>query len=256
MGTTSSKTSGIFGAFLISCAALLLLSSCAATKEKADVPVVEALYASAVSSYENGLYEEAEVSFKSIMDEYPLSREAIEAELMLGDTYYVNERYDEAGASYTAFQAFHPSHPKADYALFQKGMSHFKDVLSVDRDQTKTKTALFAFEDLAKFYPESPYASRSKEVVVFLRTRLAGSEMYVGRFYYKTGNYKGALRRFSVVIKDYRDTNSVDEALYYIGETYDSLGEKELALEAFATLVSDFPGSSFFEAAKTRLQEG
>ncbi|HZX36634.1 MAG TPA: outer membrane protein assembly factor BamD [Thermodesulfobacteriota bacterium] len=252
MGMTSSKNSGVFGAFLISCAALFLLASCAATKEKADVPAVEAFYAKAVSSYENGLYEEAEASFKSITDEYPLSPQAIEAELMLGDTYYASERYDEASASYTAFQAFHPGHPKAAYALFQKGMSHFKEVLSVDRDQTKTRKALFAFEDLVKFYPESPYAEKSKEVVSFLRDRLAGSEMYVGRFYYKTKNYKGALRRFSIVIKDYRDTNAVDEALYYIGETYNSLGEKDLAKEAFATLVSDFPRSSFFEAAKTK----
>lgn len=256
MSMTSSKTYGVFRSFLISCVALFLLASCAATKQANDVPAVEALYASAISSYENGLYEEAEASFKSIIDEYPLSPQAVEAELMLGDTYYVNERYDEAGASYTAFQAFHPGHPKAAYALFQKGMSHFKEVLSVDRDQTKTKKALFAFEDLGKFYPESPYAAKSKEVVAFLRTRLAGSEMYVGRFYYKTKNYKGALRRFGIVIKDYRDTNAVDEALYYIGETYDSLGEKDLALEAFETLVSDFPRSSFFEAAKTRLQEG
>ena len=253
MGMTSSKNSGVFGVFLISCAALLLLASCATTNKKAEVPAVDTLYAKGISSYENGLYEEAEVSFKSITDEYPLSPQAVEAELMLGDTYYVSERYDEASASYTAFQAFHPGHPKAAYALFQKGMSHFKEVLSVDRDQTKTKKALFAFEDLVKFYPESPYAEKSKEVVSFLRTRLAGSEMYVGRFYYKTKNYKGALRRFSIVIKDYRDTNAVDEALYYIGETYDSLGEKELAKEAFGSLVSDFPRSSFFEVAKSRL---
>ncbi|MFZ3072072.1 MAG: outer membrane protein assembly factor BamD [Thermodesulfobacteriota bacterium] len=256
MGMTSSKNSGVFGAFLISCAALFLLASCAATKEKAETPVAEILYAKGISFYENGRYEEAEASFKSITDEYPLSPQAVEAEIMLADTYYINERYDEAGASYTAFQAFHPGHPKAAYALFQKGMSHFKEVLSVDRDQTKTRKALFAFEDLVKFYPEGPYAAKSKDVVSFLRTRLAGSEMYVGRFYYKTKNYKGALRRFSIVIKDYRDTSAVDGALYYIGETYDSLGEKELALEAFGTLVSDFPRSSFFEAAKTRLQEG
>lgn len=252
MGMTSSKNSGILGAFLISCAAFFL-ASCAATKQAAEVPAVDAFYAKAVSSYENGLYEEAEASFKSITDEYPLSPQAIEAELMLGDTYYASERYDEASASYTAFQAYHPSHPRAAYALFQKGMSHFKEVLSVDRDQTKTRKALFAFEDLVKFYPESPYAEKSKEVVSFLRTRLAGSEMYVGRFYYKMKNYKGALRRFSIVIKDYRDTNAVDEALYYIGETYNSLGEKDLAREAFATLVSDFPRSSFFEAAKAKL---
>src|SRR3989304_8481525 len=253
MGMTSSKNSGIFGVFLISCAALLLLASAATTKEKSEAPAVDTLYAKGISSYENGLYEEAEASFKSITDEYPLSPQAIEAELMLGDTYYVSERYDEASASYTAFQAFHPGHPKAAYALFQKGMSHFKEVLSVDRDQTKTRKALFAFEDLVKFYPEGPYAAKSKDVVSFLRDRLAGGGMYVGRFFYKTKNYKRELRRFGIVIKDYRDTSAVPEALFYIGETYDSLGEKDLAKEAFGTLVSDFPRSSFFEVAKSRL---
>src|SRR3972149_5335096 len=113
MGMTSSKNSGIFGAFLISCAALFLLASCAATKEKADVPAVEAFYAKAVSSYENGLYEEAEAFFISITDEYPLSPQAIEADSVLNAPCCSGNSVKVTGPMNGAGPACHPGHPKA-----------------------------------------------------------------------------------------------------------------------------------------------
>ena len=175
MGMTSSKNSGVLAFSSFPAPLFLLLASCATTNKKAEVPAVDTLYAKGISSYENGLYEEAEVSFKKHYGRISSKPSGSRGRTYARRQYYVSERYDEASASYTAFQAFHPGHPKAAYALFQKGMSHFKEVLSVDRDQTKTKKALFAFEDLVKFYPESPYAEKSKEVVSFLRTRLAGA---------------------------------------------------------------------------------
>lgn len=202
------------------------------------------------------MYDEAEAEFKGIMEDYPFDAHAADAVLMLADTYYAQDNYGDASAYYTTFYAFHPSHSKAPYALFQKGMSHLKEVLSIDRDQTSTRKALFAFEDLLTNYPESPYSDKARELIVFLKRRLAERELYVGGFYFKVKNYRGALLRFGSVLKDYPSSGLVDRALYYIGESYIMLGEKERARDAFSTLVTEFPKSPFADSAKDRLKEG
>jgi outer membrane protein assembly factor BamD len=199
---------------------------------------------------------EAEESFKKIVESYPLSAEAALAQLALADIYYATEKYEDASAYYTTFYTFHPGHPKAHYALFQKGMSHFKGVMGADRDQTETRKALFAFEDFVAGYPESIYVEKALELKVFLRRRLAESELYVGRYYFKRKNYKGALLRLADILKKYPEVGLTDKVLYYIGESYVHLGEDALAENVYNTLLSEYPKSPFVGFAQKRLAEG
>ncbi len=225
---------------------LLLLAGCAGTETMVqETRDVKEIYLSGLDHYQKRMYEEAEREFKIILADYPLSAYALDAQIMLADTYYAVERYEDASSYYTSFVAMHPAHPRAPYALFQKGMCYFKEVLSVDRDQTATRKALFAFEDLLRAYPDSPYAGKAGELIGFLRRRLAERELYVGRFHYKTGNYRGALHRFRGILENYPDAGITDKALYYMGKSYTMLGEEELARKTFTRLLNEFPDSPF-----------
>lgn len=245
-----------FGAVL-AISVLLLLNGCgAATKELAGKKDPAELYDNGTRAYQAQRYEESERNLKALMEDFPLSKHSVEAQLKLGDVYYGMERYEDANSYYTNFAALHPRHPMADYALFQKGMCHFKDVLSVDRDQTSTRKAIFAFQDLITAHPGSPYAPKAKELIAFLRDRLAERELYVARFYYKDKNYKGALGRLRDLLKSYPESPLTATALYYIGESYTRLGEKKLAVDAYTTLIGNFPDSPYALDARKRLSEG
>ena len=240
---------GAFAALLVSAA---LFSGCAS--QNADIKRDAAgLYGSAVESYLSGKLEESERGLKAILEDYPLSQYATDAQLMIADVSYSMEHYEDAGSYYTSFVALHPSHPRAAYAQFQKGLSHFKDVLSLDRDQTATRKAIFAFEDLLAAYPDSPYSPRAKELVSFLKNRLAEREFYIARFYFKNKNYKGALGRLRDILTQYPDSGINDKTLFYIGESYRALGERELAEETFSALITNYPGSPFALDAKGKL---
>ncbi len=234
---------------------LLIVSGCSGavqvSRPKADPAE---LYGKAVSLYNEERYEDAEGSLKAVVQDYPLSPYAVDAGLLLGDLYYAMERYEEAGSYYATFSTLHPAHPRAPYAVFQKGMSLFKDVLSLDRDQTATRKALFAFDDLINAYPQSVYATKAKELKSFLRARLAERERYIARFYFKNGNYKAALARFRDILKDYPETGRTEEALYYIGESYARLGEADLARDAFVTLINNFPDSQLSKDARLKIK--
>ncbi len=233
-----------------------LFAGCASVDEQTRVKRdPQELYDTAMKAYVERSYEKAEENFKLLMEDYPLNTFAIEAQLMLADVCFAQERYSEAGSYYTNFVALHPAHQRASYALFQKGMSYFKDVLSYDRDQTSTKKALFAFEDTVEVYPESIYREKAEERIVFLTGRLARKELEIARFYFKGKNYEGALSRFRDILKQYPEAGMTDETLYYIGETYKLLGEEQLSKEAFMTLITDFPDSPFVKSARSRLED-
>ena len=243
---------GLKGVFAALVASAALMSGCASH----DINVSKdaaSIYGSAVESYLSGRFDESEKGLKSIVEDYPLSQYATDAQLMMGDVSYAMENYEDAAAYYTSFVALHPSNPKAPYAQFQKGMSHFKDVLTLDRDQTATRKALFAFDDLLSAYPDSPYSPKAKELVSFLKNRLAEREFYIANFYYKKKNYKGALGRLRDILTQYPEAGISDKALFYIGESYLKLGENDLAQETFSALIANYPGSPFALEAKGKL---
>lgn len=255
----NTRNTGRAAAFVLAmliAAPVFSLTGCASAPEVQGIRDPKELYDKAMASYLDEKFEDSEKTFKTLMEEHPLSPYASEAQLMLGDVCYALERYEDAASYYTNFAAMHPRHSRAAYAFFQKGMSYFKDILSIDRDQTATKKALFAFQDLTAGYPSSPYAPKANELVVFLKGRLAEREFYVANFYFKNDNYKGALGRLRDILKTYPDAGIADKTLYMIADTYARLGEARLARNAYSTLVTNYPASPLADDARAKLKEG
>lgn len=225
--------------------AALALSSCSSGKNLKAEMTAEKRYAIALDNFRDSDYVDAEVDFLAVIESFPLSPYAIESQLLLADTYFALEEYEEASSYYTTFVALHPGHKKAEYGLFQKGMSHFKNISTIDRDQRETRRSLFAFKDLLTFHPSSVYSNKAEELILFLDGRLAEREFYIGKFYFKDKKYHGALSRFRNILRDYSDSEVVDKTLYYITETYVSLGEWDLAKSTYASLLNEFPESPY-----------
>src|SRR3989338_10903192 len=68
---------------------------------------------------EAGRYQLAIDHYSNIKNKYPLSPEAVEAELELSETYYLQGSYIEARASFEAFIDLHPNHKKIDFAAYR-----------------------------------------------------------------------------------------------------------------------------------------
>ena len=84
-------------------------------------------------------------------------------------------------------------------------MCHFKQMLSIDRDQTVTEKALEQFRYVVENFPQSKYASDAKTRMQICQRHLADHEFYIGHFYYRNGHYKAALGRFEGILKKYPD---------------------------------------------------
>jgi outer membrane protein assembly factor BamD len=194
---------------------IIFFSGCAwfeTEKEK----TADELIAEGLEYYEDESYKKAIESFEDLKNWYPFSKYAIVAELKIADAHYHLEEYEEAVFAYEEFENLHPRNEKTPYAVYQIAKCHFNRVDTIDRDQTSARKALDTFNRLIKYYPDSSYVPQAKEERNECIKSLAGNELYVALFYYKTEYYKAALYRFKAIITDYPDIGTHQIALQYI----------------------------------------
>jgi outer membrane protein assembly factor BamD len=186
-------------------------------------------------------FEKARKEYQEIQEKSP--DKSYDAALMLriADTYYGEEKYDEALVEYQAFLNFHPVHKDAVYAQFQVAMCSFKQMTTIDRDPTPTRTALKEFQTFLQKYPRSVFEEPAVKNASLCRDRLSEYELYIGRFYHKKGAYKAAVGRLDDLLRTYPGSAAEKDALYYDGLSYLELNERDRARAVFETLIKKYP---------------
>lgn len=187
----------------------------------------EALYRRGYEDYQEGRYKKAVESFLRVKEEHPLSELAILAELGMADAYFSDEEYGEAEVTYRDFINLHPTNENLPYAMYQLGMCHFKQISSIDRDQTETLRTKKQFETLMARFPNSKFSFLAEKMLLECKKLLAEQEFYVGEFYFTRKKYKAALGRFELIAKQYANVGLDYKIDYYIGETKRRLAEQE-----------------------------
>jgi outer membrane protein assembly factor BamD len=201
--------------------------------------------------FQKGSYEDAIAQWKKVKESYQSPELSARAEINIADAYFLNKDYIEAAAAYEDFRKLHPNHPRAAYALYRQGMSHFNQIHGIDTDQTPVKNALITLESYARSYPAGEHLAEVKEKIGECRDKQLQYEIYVGRFYLKTGNYLAAIGRFEEALRVFPQLSRRDEVLFYLGIAYQKAGQQPKAVEVFERLVKEFPASQFAgDAAK------
>jgi len=176
---------------------------------------------------EDSEHDRAVRVFQAIKDRYPYSKSVITAELKMAESYLMRKDFDSALDVYDDFERLHPKDSNIPYVIYRKGMCHFQQVRSIDRDQSQTIRARREFERLVNRFPKSEYASKARAYLRKCLIYLAEYELYVGHFYFKSGEYGPALERFIYSIENYPDVGQYHEALEYISKCKQKLAEKD-----------------------------
>jgi len=216
--------------FVLITASLIVsvLSGCAYFK-KSDMAraTPEGLYRKGLNDYQNGSYKKAIQSFERLRDEYPMHELAILAKLGIGDAHYSDKSYGEAEAAYTDFVYLHPTNENLPYVMYQLGMCHYEQMLSIDRDQAETRKAAKEFERLLVRFPNSKFTLMAEKMLRECRSRIAEHEFYVGEFYFKQKKYQAAMQRFETIAREYPNLGLDYKTSVYIQETKKELAQEE-----------------------------
>jgi outer membrane protein assembly factor BamD len=196
--------------------------------------------------------------FRRILDSYPQSNLRPDSKLGLADSYLgedTTESLTLAINEYREFLTFYPTHDRADYAQYQLGMTHYKQMRSSQRDQTETKAAVEEFATFVERYPHSTLMEDAKQKLRESKDRLSLHEYEVGVFYFRQRWYPGSIDRLKGLLKTDPGFTTRDGAYYYLAESLVKLRLNAEALPYYEKLIAEFEQSEFLEKAKQRAEE-
>ncbi|MBI5098374.1 MAG: outer membrane protein assembly factor BamD [Nitrospirae bacterium] len=202
---------------------------------------------------ERGNYEEAREILENVKARDASQQYATLAKLRIADTYFENESYEEAATEYETFLKADPYNKYASYAQYKLAMSFFKQVKTIDISYSTALKALEEFERLQRNYPRNPYMDVTENRIKACQRMLSEYEFYVGSFYFKKGSYEAAAQRFNKLLNNYPDVMKVPEALYYLGLSYEKMGQKGLAIKTLKILTDKFPSLELSKEAQKHL---
>lgn len=169
------------------------------------------IYESGNEAMSDKNYVRAVELYNKLRDNYPFSPYTMEAELSLGDAYFLDQDYELAAEAYKDFESLHPRNQAMPYVLYQTGMSLLKQFRSIDRATTEIQEAYEYFARLRQMYPNSPYAESALENMHECRKLLAEHELYIADVFWNMGNYGPAWRRYVFIQENFADVPEVAE---------------------------------------------
>ena len=211
------------------------------------------LYRLARESLESADYAEAQLRYDALIERYPFTDHAVQAELE--KIYSLHKQYqpDEALQAADRFLREHPRHANADYVQYIKGVIDSErdegllSALPLDdskEDVSNSRKAYDEFSLLLQKYPASRYNADASARMVALRNRIAGNEMHVVRFYVRRGAHLAAAKRAEQIIAQYPGAPATLEALKTLQTSYTALGLTQQADDAARILAARSGGAT------------
>ncbi|MBG7615695.1 outer membrane protein assembly factor BamD [Brevundimonas sp. BAL450] len=243
------------GALAVVLAATTALSACAGRNDRPQLAYeerpVDLLYNAGYQRLERERWLDAVAYFQEVERQHPYSEWSRRAILMQMYAFYRQGRYQDAIAAADRFIQLYPGSPSASYAFYMKGVCYFEQIVDVGRDQAATGQALLALRDVARRYPDTPYAADALIKIDMVNDQLAGKEMAIGRWYQRQEQPLAAINRYRTVIdnEEFQRTSHTPEALYRLVELYLTLGLDEEATRNGAVLGHNYPGSRWYQDA-------
>lgn len=247
-------------------AAWLALSACATAPpepELAELPAADVLYQQGVELLEQRRvilwlvdltpYQDAIDKFQEVVDNYPYSEYAVAAELKIADSYFAQERWDEALSYYRDFAELHPEHEKVPYTLYRTALCYARQSGTSNRDQTATRDALGALDQLMTRYPSAAETREAEVLWKELRTKLAEHVFGIGDFYWARAEYQSAAGRYRQVLDAYPGLGLDAEALYKLGLCYTHMNRDDDARRIFEVILENYEGSDIARAAQDQI---
>ncbi|MEO0497748.1 MAG: outer membrane protein assembly factor BamD [Pseudomonadota bacterium] len=221
-----------------------------------DTEPADRLYNEALANLSVNRSGAAIDKFEEVERQHPYSEFGRRAAVLKTFTAYRSGKYEDAIASGERYVQLYPSSDDAPYALYLVGLSHWRQIPDVTRDQDASRKTLRVMNDLIDRYPESEFVADAKTKIVFAKDQIAGQEMYVGRYYQERREHLASINRFNTVVRELNDTRHVEEALARLTESYFALGLNDEAQTAAAILGHNFPDSQWYQDSFALLQSG
>jgi outer membrane protein assembly factor BamD len=215
------------------------------------------LYDKAMDDVKHGRHEVGRLNLQTLINTYPDSENLAKAKLAIADSFYKEggtANMTQAVQAYKDFGIFFPMLPEAAYAQLQVAMTHYKQMEKPDRDRTHARAAEDEFQTFLSKYPNDPLAPKAEQHLREVQELLAEGDFRIGYYYYVKEDKKAAESRLRAIVNRYPLYSKSDQALWMLGNIWQSTEKKELAAPYYARIVRNYPLSPLVPNAKSRLK--
>jgi len=216
------------------------------------------LYDKAMEDIKHGRHEVGRLNLQTLINTYPDSEYLAKAKLAIADSFYKENgtaNLTQAVQAYKDFEIFFPMLPEAAYAQLQVAMTHYKQLEKPDRDRTHARAAEDEFQTFLSKYPNDKLAPKAEQHLREVQEILAEGDFRIGYYYYYTReDKKAAESRLRAIVNRYPLYSKSDQALWMLGNIWQSTEKKELAAPYYARIVRNYPLSPLVPNAKSRLK--
>jgi len=228
-------------------------------KDRFAGQTADEIYAIGARQIERGKYGKARRTLESALGRATTTPEIIaNVHLGLADAYFLDGgllNLAEALSRYTNFLTFYPNHERADYAQYRLALCYLKQALSPDRDQSQTRKALAEFMKVSTLYPNSSYVGPAMQKAAEARQRLAESEFRIGRFYFRSRAWEGAVDRFRAILDDYPLYSGKPRVYLLLGRSLLALDREDEGNLYLEKVIAEYPQTTSAYEAEIILQE-
>ncbi|TNF73900.1 MAG: outer membrane protein assembly factor BamD [Acidobacteria bacterium] len=203
-------------------------------------------------------YSQAREYLSHAFEVAPNSAVGREALLLVADAHYLDggsDNFIRAEAKYRDFLNRFPTSERAGYVQLQLANSLSKRMLRPDRDQTATRQALEAYDELLLIYPGTQYAEEGRLEMAALRENLADHEMIIGRYNFRRRLYTAATSRLSYLVEEFPEYSKMDRALYYLVVASYYANQPEEGKAALERLETEYPDSPYLKDVNKRAEK-
>jgi outer membrane protein assembly factor BamD len=200
----------------ISIAASLSIVGCSSSAPR--LKGAEAYFEEGQKSLEKKRCVEAIEKFQRLVNNFPGSRLAPDAQYYLAEAYFCSEDFVNAVFEYQRLLDTYPSSQWLDDAQFKIGESYFQQLRRPELDQKETYEALNYFRYFIEDNPTSPLTETARQRIVDCRGRLAKKHFLNGRLYQRQGHLDAAVLTYEDVVRTYPDTPWYYHTLLQLGE--------------------------------------
>jgi outer membrane protein assembly factor BamD len=210
-----------------------LAFSAACTNKKVKNPIAnidskqpdKVLFDRSMDALKHNRFDVARLTLQTLINTYPDSEFIARAKLGVADSWYVeggSAALAQAENEYRDFITFFPNMPEAAEAQLKIANIHYQQMEKPDRDFTHAMRAEQEYRNLIVQFPESKLVPEAKLRLLEVQELLADREYGIGRFYYLRPSYPAAIARLRSLVDRYPLYSKADEALYLLGQSYES----------------------------------
>jgi outer membrane protein assembly factor BamD len=243
---------------------VVLVAACGrgARQDKTETLPVDRMYEEARSSLVNGNNSRAIRYYTRLIARFPFGLYTEQAQLELAFAQYRDREPDAAISTVDRFLKTYPTHPKADYAQYLRGVTNFYreigliaryvNINAALRDQGAPRQAFIDFSKLLRDYPNSAYSADARQRMVYLRNMMAQHELNIASYYLRRGAWVAAVNRSKYVLENYQEAPEAGDALAIMVEAYTAMGEQLLADDTRRVLELNHPDHPYLHGESIR----